>query len=101
MEFTLRNNILFSGKTMASNGRFSFTFIVPNDIDYAFGNGKISYYARNDSVDMTEALWISLSEDSVMKTIQIKRDQDPAFHERYTLQERRDHRCRSLPAGNN
>ncbi len=53
MEFTLRNNILFSGKTMASNGRFSFTFIVPNDIDYAFGNGKISYYARNDSVDMT------------------------------------------------
>ena len=53
MEFDLRNNILFSGKTMAKNGRFSFTFIVPRDIDYSFGNGKISYYASDDSTDMS------------------------------------------------
>ena len=52
MEFSLRNNILFSGKTMANNGRFSFTFIVPRDIDYSFGTGKISYYANNDFEDM-------------------------------------------------
>jgi hypothetical protein len=52
MEFDLRNNILFSGKTMAKNGRFSFRFIVPRDIDYSFGAGKISYYANNDSEDM-------------------------------------------------
>ena len=45
MEFFLRNNILFSGKTMAKEGRFNFTFIVPHDINYSFGNGKISYYA--------------------------------------------------------
>jgi hypothetical protein len=52
MEFNLRNNILFSGKTMAKNGRFRFTFIVPRDIDYSFGTGKISYYASNSSEDM-------------------------------------------------
>ena len=52
MEFDLRNNILFSGKTRASDGRFSFTFIVPRDIDYSFGTGKISYYASEDGLDM-------------------------------------------------
>ncbi len=55
MEFEVRKNILFSGKTMAKNGRFRFTFIVPRDIDYSYGNARISYYANNekDNVDMT------------------------------------------------
>jgi len=52
MEFNLRNNILFSGKTMAKDGRFRFTFIVPRDIDYSFGTGKISYYANIKNEDM-------------------------------------------------
>jgi len=52
MTFNLRNNILFSGKTMAKNGRFRFDFIVPRDIDYSFGQGKISYYANDDKGDM-------------------------------------------------
>ena len=51
--FLLRNNILFSGKTMAKNGRFRFSFIVPRDIDYSYGQGKISYYANDDKEDMT------------------------------------------------
>jgi len=46
------NNILFSGKTLVKDGRFSFTFIVPRDIDYKFGPGKISYYANDDKTDM-------------------------------------------------
>jgi hypothetical protein len=37
---------------MAKNGRFSFTFIVPRDINYSFGYGKISYYAHDDNADM-------------------------------------------------
>jgi Peptidase family C25 len=53
MTFKLRNNILFSGKTMAKNGRFRFTFIVPKDINYSFGEGKISYYANDKKSDMT------------------------------------------------
>jgi hypothetical protein len=52
MTFNLRNSILFSGKTMAKNGRFRFTFIVPRDINYSFGSGKISYYANDDKADM-------------------------------------------------
>ncbi|MFN8242029.1 MAG: type IX secretion system sortase PorU [Bacteroidales bacterium] len=52
MEFDLRNNIIFSGKAQAVNGRFSFSFVVPRDINYSFGNGKISYYAGNSGIDM-------------------------------------------------
>ena len=51
-EFPVRNNILFSGNTRAVDGRFSFTFIVPRDIDYSVGFGKLSYYATGDMEDM-------------------------------------------------
>jgi hypothetical protein len=52
MVFDLRNNILFSGKTTAVAGKFRFTFIVPRDINYAYGPGKISYYASDSSEDL-------------------------------------------------
>ncbi len=52
MEFDLRNNVIFSGKTIAENGRFRFTFIVPKDINYSYGSGKISYYATEGTLDM-------------------------------------------------
>ncbi len=52
MEFTERNTILFDGKTRAEKGRFRFTFIVPRDIDYSPGKGKINYYAYDGYVDM-------------------------------------------------
>lgn len=55
LEFDLTNNILFSGKTMASGGKFSFTFMVPKDIDYSFGKGKISYYGNYGNTDMNGA----------------------------------------------
>ncbi|MCX6333212.1 MAG: type IX secretion system sortase PorU [Bacteroidia bacterium] len=52
IKFDLLNNIIFSGKTTVVNGRFHFSFIVPRDIDYTFGNGKISYYAYDPDKDM-------------------------------------------------
>lgn len=52
VDFMIRNNILFSGKTRAVNGKFSFSFIVPRDIDYTPGKGKISYYASDTEADM-------------------------------------------------
>ncbi|MGQ9620882.1 MAG: type IX secretion system sortase PorU [Bacteroidales bacterium] len=52
VEFFLQNSIIYSGKTMMSNGRFRFSFIIPRDINYSFGNGKISYYARSGNSDM-------------------------------------------------
>jgi hypothetical protein len=44
--FDLQKNKLFNGKSTVSQGEFSFTFIVPKDINYDFGNGKISLYAK-------------------------------------------------------
>lgn len=49
--FRVQNNALFKGKSSVSNGRFSFTFMVPKDINYQFGNGKLSYYAEDGSSD--------------------------------------------------
>ncbi|MGB1247641.1 MAG: type IX secretion system sortase PorU [Chitinophagales bacterium] len=50
-DFSLQNNILFKGKSSVVNGIFSFEFIVPKDINYSFNNGKISYYAIENSTD--------------------------------------------------
>jgi hypothetical protein len=47
----MQKNILFKGKATVSNGRFSFSFIVPKDISYQYGNGKISYYGDNGTKD--------------------------------------------------
>lgn len=49
--FKARNSILYSGKSTVSDGRFTFSFFVPKDINYAFGPGKISYYSNNSLVD--------------------------------------------------
>jgi hypothetical protein len=49
--FEIQNNILYKGKAQVTNGKFSFTFIVPKDIAYQYGFGKISYYAANESDD--------------------------------------------------
>ena len=46
-----QKNILYRGKAEATGGEFSFTFIVPKDISFAPGPGKISYYATNGSDD--------------------------------------------------
>ena len=49
--FTLQKNILFKGKVSVTNGHFRFTFIVPKDITYQYGIGRISYYAENGNED--------------------------------------------------
>jgi len=51
INFKLQKNILYKGKVSVVNGDFSFTFIVPKDINYQFGKGRISYYAQNGQVD--------------------------------------------------
>ena len=49
--FWLRKNPVYKGKVQVTNGLFSFTFIVPKDIAYQYGIGKISYYARSPETD--------------------------------------------------
>ncbi len=50
-QFSTQKNILYRGKSQVSNGDFSFTFIVPKDISFAPGQGRISYYATNGQMD--------------------------------------------------
>ncbi len=50
-EFPLRNSTLYRGKTRASGGEFSFTFITPKDIMQNIDFGKISLYAENGKID--------------------------------------------------
>lgn len=45
--FKVQRNILFKGSALVNNGAFKVNFIVPKDINYAYGKGKISYYAEN------------------------------------------------------
>lgn len=45
--YMVRKNVLFRGKATVTNGQFSFSFVVPKDINYTFGPGKISYYAAD------------------------------------------------------
>lgn len=49
--FELQNNIIYKGKAIVTNGEFEYSFIVPKDIAYNYGNGKISYYAQNGVSD--------------------------------------------------
>lgn len=51
VEFIVQKNILYQGKATVSNGQFNFTFLVPRDIDYSYGKGKLSYYATNGLED--------------------------------------------------
>ncbi len=47
--FQLQKSVIFKGLASVSNGQFKFSFVVPKDINYAFGKGKISYYAEDGS----------------------------------------------------
>ena len=57
LEYNDYPSTIFSGATEVKNGEFAYTFMVPKDIRYNFGNGRIVYYAvSNDSLDVTEAV---------------------------------------------
>ena len=50
-------NTIFSGATDVKDGLFNYTFMVPKDIRYNFGSGRIMYYAVTaDSLETAEAV---------------------------------------------
>ena len=53
VDFYCQDKIIYEGNCTVTDGEFSFTFIVPKDIAYNFGQGKISYYAYSDDYDAT------------------------------------------------
>jgi hypothetical protein len=68
LNFSVYKNILYKGKASITNGDFSFTFIVPKDINYQYGYGRVSYYADNgaytDAHGYTDSIIIGGSADS-------------------------------------
>lgn len=49
--FPDQTNILFKGKASVTNGKFSFSFKMPKDINYQYGFGKLSLYADDSLKD--------------------------------------------------
>lgn len=49
MEFESRERVLYQGIVSVTNGTFEINFVVPKNIDYSLGNGKISLYASHQS----------------------------------------------------
>ena len=55
MPYRDQNNILYKGSASVVDGKFSFSFVVPKDIAYNYGYGKISYYAISDEDNPIDA----------------------------------------------
>ncbi|HEY0030700.1 MAG TPA: type IX secretion system sortase PorU [Bacteroidia bacterium] len=67
--FGVQKNILYKGKASVTNGAFRFSFVVPKDIAYQYGIGRISYYAENGTQDANgyyEKVIIGGSNDSAL-----------------------------------
>ena len=50
-KYTVQDNYIYQGRATVTNGDFTVNFIVPRDIDYSYGAGKISYYAEDATTD--------------------------------------------------
>ena len=55
MNFKVQENVIYKGVASVTNGEFSFSFVVPRDISYNLGKGKILYYADNGESDANGA----------------------------------------------
>ncbi|MDC8005642.1 type IX secretion system sortase PorU [Aureisphaera galaxeae] len=50
LDFKTLGEVLFNGKATVLNGEFEFEFVVPRDIQIPVGQGKVSLYAKRNSV---------------------------------------------------
>lgn len=50
-QFKSQQNIIYRGKAEVKNGDFRFSFVVPKDVSFNYGNAKFSYYATNGNED--------------------------------------------------
>jgi len=75
-DFYIQDKMIYEGIASVAEGKFSFTFVVPVDISYQFGKGKISYYALDTNLMIDahghDEIWIGGSDD-----LAISDDQGP------------------------
>lgn len=50
-KFQVQRNLIYAGKATVKDGEFEFSFVVPRDIAYKFGPGRISYYAEGNNTN--------------------------------------------------
>ena len=46
-EYSVWQNVIYKGRASVNQGEFEFEFIVPRDIDYSLGHGRLSLYAHD------------------------------------------------------
>ena len=51
INYKSRENVIYRGKATVVNGYWEFEFVVPLDISFVVGKGKISYYATDSLID--------------------------------------------------
>jgi len=49
--YKVQENVIYKGEATVVNGAFTFSFVVPKDISYNLGKGKILYYAQSGRDD--------------------------------------------------
>lgn len=55
-EYPVQNNVIYKGESSVIDGKFQLTFIVPKDISYNIGPGKILFYATDNEHDANGAV---------------------------------------------
>jgi len=50
-KYPVQNNVIYKGSASVTNGEFELSFIVPKDISYNVGQGRILYYTSNGEDD--------------------------------------------------
>lgn len=49
--FWVQNNVIYNGTSSVVDGEFVMEFVVPKDINFSYGKGKLSFYAVSDKCD--------------------------------------------------
>ncbi|MEM1325086.1 MAG: type IX secretion system sortase PorU [Bacteroidota bacterium] len=73
--FDLQKNVVFRGNASITNGQFTFTFVMPKDINFEMGAGRISYYAkdaaqRQDASGIEENIIIGGADEAAFSDVQ-------------------------------
>jgi hypothetical protein len=55
MQYDIRKSLIFNGDVSIRNGEFDFQFVVPKNISYKIGDGKISMYSINNENNLDAA----------------------------------------------
>ena len=50
MDFKTLGEVIFKGQATITNGLFDFNFVVPRDIGIPVGNGRVSFYSKQNNI---------------------------------------------------